>query len=89
MPADLPTGYQCSDRPVHSCTMHYFLALDFIAKLDDQTSKVSNYTGGEQVGTSWTDKVMTFKGEQQAGEEEGGDNDDEWVRFECSFSIPD
>lgn len=41
----------------------------------------TNYTGGEGAGSSWTDKVMSFKGQQEIPKDEGdGADDDEWVR---------
>lgn len=41
----------------------------------------TNYTGGERAGSSWTDKVMSFKGQQDIPKDEGGGaDDDEWVR---------
>lgn len=40
----------------------------------------TNYTGGEGAGSSWTDKVMSFKGQQEIPHDEGaGADDDEWV----------
>lgn len=53
--------------------------IEFIVKLDDESSTVTNYTGGEGAGSSWTDKVMSFKGQQETAQEEGdGAGDDEW-----------
>ena len=53
---------------------------DSITKLDEERSKVSNYAGGEHVGTSWTEKVMTFKGKEPATQDQAeGVDDDEWV----------
>ena len=49
-------------------------------KLDDETATVTSYTGGEAAGSSWTDKVMSFKSQQETPEEGGnGTGDDEWV----------
>ena len=45
---------------------------------------MSNYAGGEQVGASWTDKVMQVKAQasQDTAAEEGeGAADDEWVKI--------
>ncbi|XP_068683205.1 arpin-like [Montipora foliosa] len=54
--------------------------IEFIVKLDEENSKATNYTGGEQAGTSWTDKVMMFKGQgqQESPQEDNGAGDDEW-----------
>lgn len=58
-----------------------FLLQEFIVKLDDESATVTNYTGGEATGSSWTDKVMSFKGQQETPQEELGHGaaDDEWV----------
>ena len=49
-------------------------------KLNEESATVTNYTGGEGTGSSWTDKVMSFKGQQQTAPDEGeGAADDEWV----------
>ena len=52
--------------------------------MDSASATVSNYAGGEKVGGSWTDKVMTVKGHddpkplpQDLNE---GVDEDEWVR---------
>ena len=56
-------------------------------KLDDESSTVANYTGGEGAGSSWTDKVMSFKGQQETPQEEGdGAGDDEWVGVGCFYT---
>ncbi len=55
-----------------------------IGKVDQASSTVSNYAGGEQVGASWTDKVMQVKAQasQDTAAEEGeGAADDEWVKI--------
>lgn len=54
---------------------------EFIVKLDDDSATATNYTGGEGAGSSWTDKVMSFKGQPQGAPQEEGDgaDDDEWV----------
>lgn len=53
---------------------------EFIVKLDDGSATATNYTGGEGTGSSWTDKVMSFKGQQDIQQDEGaGADDDEWV----------
>ncbi|XP_038078063.1 arpin-like [Patiria miniata] len=50
-----------------------------IAKLDTVTSQVSNYAGGETVGSSWTDKVMSMKAQDAPEPQDtGGAEDDEW-----------
>ncbi|XP_013410766.1 arpin [Lingula anatina] len=50
-----------------------------ISKLDTLKSTVSNYAGGEVVGTSWTDKIMTVKSQQhEEMEDTQGADDDEW-----------
>ncbi|KAL5008125.1 hypothetical protein ScPMuIL_013706 [Solemya velum] len=48
-----------------------------IAKMEHESATVANYTGGEQVGASWTDKIMTMKSQGQ-DTKEGDDDDDEW-----------
>ena len=59
---------------------------EFIVKLDDESSTVTNYTGGEGAGSSWTDKVMSFKGQQETAQEEGdGAGDDEWVGLKTKY----
>ncbi|KAL9953908.1 hypothetical protein ACROYT_G041381 [Oculina patagonica] len=53
--------------------------IEFIVKLDDGSATATNYTGGEGTGSSWTDKVMSFKGQQDTQQDEGtGADDDEW-----------
>lgn len=54
--------------------------IEFIVKLDDESATVTNYTGGDATGSSWTDKVMSFKGQQETPQEELGHGaaDDEW-----------
>ena len=53
---------------------------EFIVKLNEESATVTNYTGGEGTGSSWTDKVMSFKGQQESTPDEGeGAADDEWV----------
>ncbi|XP_022093656.1 arpin-like [Acanthaster planci] len=50
-----------------------------LAKLDTVTSRVSNYAGGETVGSSWTDKVMSMKSQDSPEPQDGGGaEDDEW-----------
>ena len=48
-----------------------------------QSAPVQNYAGGEGVGGSWTDKVMTVKTTQDdkplPGQDNEGVDDDEWV----------
>jgi len=57
-----------------------FLLQEFIVKLEDSSATATNYTGGEGAGSSWTDKVMSFKGQQEIPQDEGdGAHDDEWV----------
>lgn len=49
-------------------------------KLNEESATVTNYTGGEGTGSSWTNKVMSFKGQQETAPDEGeGAADDEWV----------
>ena len=66
-----------------------YLFLEFIVKLDDSGSATAtNYTGGEGAGSSWTDKVMSFKGQQDVPQEEGdGAADDEWVGAKLSVVL--
>ncbi|ELT93906.1 hypothetical protein CAPTEDRAFT_183258 [Capitella teleta] len=56
--------------------------IDTVAVLTPEPGTVSNYTGGEEVGCSWTDKVMTFKSQDEADrlpqEENEGVDEDEW-----------
>ncbi|XP_071790762.1 arpin-like [Asterias amurensis] len=51
-----------------------------LAKLDTVTSQVSNYAGGENVGASWTDKVMSMKSHDstQPADDGAGADEDEW-----------
>ncbi|KAL4238960.1 AP-3 complex subunit sigma-2 [Mactra antiquata] len=50
-----------------------------ISKIDDVSSKVSNYAGGENVGASWTDKIMDIKSDVPGSMKEAeGVDDDEW-----------
>jgi len=53
--------------------------LDSLSKLDQQSSTVSNYSGGEGTGASWTDKVMSHKKQDETGNQPEGVDDDEWV----------
>lgn len=62
-----------------------FLPPDSLTKLDTvQKTRSSNFTGGEQTGSSWTSKVMGVKQTQDVPPSlpqdtvEGAD-DDEWV----------
>ncbi|XP_031554087.1 arpin-like [Actinia tenebrosa] len=53
--------------------------IDSLSKLNQQNSTVSNYSGGEKTGTSWTDKVMSHKGqESEPQDQQEGVEDDEW-----------
>ena len=56
-----------------------------IAKLEQQSGSVGNYAGGEPMGASWTDKVMSIKGQQAPDtlpqDAVEGVADDEWVGF--------
>lgn len=69
------------------CIKVLIFSLNFIvvslAKIDAQSSTVSNFAGGATVGASWTDKVMQVKEtENTQGESQGqgeGVDDDEWV----------
>lgn len=64
------------------------LFIESIAKLEAETTSatVRNFSGGEQVGLSWTDKVMAVKNargsepEQSGASAQAGDcaADDEW-----------
>lgn len=58
---------------------------DSLSKLDQQTSTVSNYSGGESTGALWTDKVMKYK-KQEHDDDDGqeGVDDDEWVKEKAS-----
>ncbi|KAK3609686.1 hypothetical protein CHS0354_017539 [Potamilus streckersoni] len=51
-----------------------------IVKLDVQSSTVGHYSGGEQVGDSWTDKIMKMKSSTSADMEaqKEGVEKDEW-----------
>ncbi len=75
------------------------LFTDSIGKIDAASSTVSNYAGGQQVGASWTDKVMQVKAQSAdspsttsgaAAESGDGAADDEWVRarFEAFLCHP-
>ncbi|XP_033735260.1 arpin-like [Pecten maximus] len=46
-----------------------------IAKMDVQSASVSNFAGGEQVGGSWTDKIIGLKSDAPEEEE---DDDQDW-----------
>ncbi|KXJ17500.1 Arpin [Exaiptasia diaphana] len=53
--------------------------IDSLSKLDQQTSTVSNYSGGESTGALWTDKVMSFKKEEHEDDDrQEGVDEDEW-----------
>jgi hypothetical protein len=52
-----------------------------ISKLDNVSSSVSNYAGGESVGASWTDKIMDLKSNVPTSKENEGVDEDEWVRL--------
>ncbi|XP_078590790.1 arpin-like isoform X2 [Branchiostoma floridae x Branchiostoma japonicum] len=51
-----------------------------VAQLDGATSQVSNFAGGNMVGSSWTEKVMAVKRDQEERREEEnqGVEEDEW-----------
>lgn len=52
-----------------------------IAKIDTQSSTVANYAGGEDVGASWTDKVLAVKTNTDRAlpqDQVEGVDDDEW-----------
>ena len=54
--------------------------------MDDESSTVSNYTGGEPAGASWTEKVMSFKGSQPLPQDQQeGVDEDEWVSILVNF----
>lgn len=70
------------------CPCYCSICQEFIVKLDDETATVTNYTGGEAAGSSWADKVMSFKTQQETPEELGdGAGDDEWVGNLHSFDL--
>ena len=50
-----------------------------------------NYSSGESVGGSWTDKVLSVKDEKEKGSHLSTDseavNDDEWVCFFCVITF--
>ena len=53
-----------------------------MSKLDEVSSTVSNYAGGESVGASWTDKIMDIKSStSSAVTENEGVDEDEWVNL--------
>ncbi|XP_078000894.1 arpin-like [Glandiceps talaboti] len=57
--------------------------IESITKIDFESVNVCNYAGGQAVGGSWTDKIMSVKSQDnpttQKGDEEGaGADDDEW-----------
>ena len=54
-----------------------------MTRQEGQWSTTANFAGGEQVGASWTDKVMALKATAPAAADNAGDDvigDDEWVR---------
>ncbi|KAK3730345.1 hypothetical protein QZH41_014835 [Actinostola sp. cb2023] len=53
--------------------------IDSLSKLDQQSSMVSNYSGGDTTGASWTDKVMSHKQQEVDDNKQEGVDDDEWV----------
>lgn len=75
------TIWQCYLWQKWKYSQFSFLVTEFIVKLDNAGSATAtNYTGGEGAGSSWTDKVMSFKGKQDVPQDEGdGAEDDEWV----------
>ena len=66
-----------------------------ITKMDADAKTKGNYAGGENVGGSWTDKIMGMKSSQPAdsGSQAEGVEEDEWVRrfsqyfTSCSSSV--
>lgn len=51
--------------------------------MDAEAKTKGNYAGGENVGDSWTDKIMGMKSSQAADTSQAeGVDDDEWV---CQF----
>ncbi len=64
------------------------LCSESVGKIDQMSSTVSNFAGSDQVGTSWTDKVMVVKAQSaqstsvvKPAEEGEGADDDEWVKL--------
>lgn len=47
--------------------------------METTTATVSNYAGGEQVGASWTDKIMNVKSNVPETTEQEDDDDQDWV----------
>lgn len=48
--------------------------------MDAEAKTKGNYAGGENVGGSWTDKIMGMKSSQAADTSQAeGVDDDEWV----------
>lgn len=59
--------------------------------MEGHWSSVSNYSGGEAVGGSWTDKVLAAKASSVESSDKAGDDvigDDEWVYLHCSTKLP-
>ena len=68
-------------------TYFNFFKTETIGKIDAVSSTVSNYAEGDQVGASWTDKVMMVKAQSADSEPSGGGveqgegaDDEEWVK---------
>lgn len=55
--------------------------------MDNKSSSVSNYAGGESVGASWTDKIMDLKGQGPTTTENEGVEEDEWVNRIKFFNL--
>lgn len=71
------------------------LFIESIAKLEAETTSatVRNFSGGEQVGMSWTDKVMAVKNARDSQPEQSGASaqtgdcaaEDEWGDWETQI----
>ena len=74
---------------VCTCNDYHNFVTETISVLENaQRKTTSNYAGGDTVGSSWTDKVMGFKGSSSMDDKQKqplpheqveGVDDDEWV----------
>lgn len=56
--------------------------------MDAEAKTKGNYAGGENVGGSWTDKIMGMKSSQPTDTSQAeGVDEDEWVRQFKQYSL--
>ncbi|KAK6181037.1 hypothetical protein SNE40_008981 [Patella caerulea] len=67
-----------NDDIVRIKTSGYSPFIFSIGRVEGQSATVSNFAGGEQVGGSWTDKIMAMKSSVPQDVEDNEIGDDEW-----------